>query len=246
MASDLYAFVKFSDGTMFSGVASGATNATATNIQTGGTGLNQVEGIDIGQAYSGKVAIAASIICVKDATAIGAATADGYSYGYFLGPDGKIMCIVQGGGSISTGMPKLAKPVKMQTGIKLFGALSNTSDGAGALASLAVYCTDGTSDVFFVASVADTKTAMVNKDGSTIGQALDGKVLAKCYATYNSSKGLNEDGAGVSAFYLESAEGQLKMMFPPTSGNGMQVVPYMDGYGTRVTQNDTLSVTATT
>jgi hypothetical protein len=245
MASDLYAIVKFSDGTVFSGVASSATAKQATNIQTGGTGLNQVSGIDIGQAYTGKTAIAATILAIKDGTSVAPSSGDGFCYGYFLGPDGKIMCNVQGGGGATTGLPKLMKPVRMTTGVKLFGTYQAATDGVS-LGSLSVACSDGTHDVFFVDAVDATKTAMVNKDGSTIGQALDGKVIAWTMATYNSSKGLNEDGAGVIGFYLESSEGQLKGMFPPCQGNGQGVVPWVTGYGTRVSQNDTLSIMGTT
>jgi len=245
MVSDIYAFVKFSDGTMFSGVASSATLKTATNIQTGGTGLNQVSGIDIGQAYTGKVAIAASIIGILDATSTAPGTGDGFCYGYFLGPDGKIMCNVQGGGGSSTGLPKLMKPIKMTTGIKLYGAIQSVADGP-AQASLSVACTDGTHDVFTVLAVADTKTSLLNKDGSTIGQALDGKVMSASMATYNGIKSLNEDGAGVSAFYLESSEGQLKLMFPACQGNSQEMVPWVPAYGTRINQNDSLSVMGTT
>jgi len=87
---------------------------------------------------------------------------------------------------------------------------------------------------------------MTNKDGSSIGQSLSGKVISKALATYNATKGLNEDGAGVGAFFIESAEGQLKHMFPPQQGNGDRPVPWLAGYGTRITQNDTLKLTATT
>jgi hypothetical protein len=245
MASDLYAFVKFSDGSMFSGVASSASARTATELVTGGTGLNQVASISIGQAYTGRVAIAASIIAIKDGTSVAPSTGDGFAYGYFLGPDGKIMCNVQGGGGASAGMPKLLKPVRMTTGVKLYGAYEAATDGP-AQASLAVACTDGTHDLFTILAVADTKTELKNKDSASIGQALDGKVISSYMATYNSTKGLNEDGAGVAAFYLESSEGQLKMMFPPCQGNGQEVVPWQPGYGTRVTQNDVASVMGTT
>jgi len=245
MASDLYGMVKFSDGSMASLVASGATAKTATELTTGPNDLNQVESVSIGQAYQGKVAIACHIIAIKDGTSVAPSTGDGFSYGYFLGPDGKIICAVQGGGGVSSAMSPTSKPVRMQTGVTLVAAYDSATDGA-CQANLSVYCSDGTSDVFSILAVADTATAMTNKDGSTFGQALAGKVLVKAIATYNSTKGLNEDGAGVSAFYHENAEGQLKMMFPPCQGNSQDASPWIPCYGTPVNQNDTLTVTCTT
>ena len=132
----------------------------------------------------------------------------------------------------------------MTTGVTLQGCFDAQAD-AVALASLAVYCTSGQSDVFFVKAVDAVKTAMVNKDGSTIGQALDGQVLQKCYATYSASKGLNDNGAGVGGFYIEAADGQLKGIFPPINGISPPISPWM--IPTRpipLGQNDTLSVMA--
>jgi len=243
MASDMYAFVKFSDGSVASLLASGATAKTATELTTGGVGLNQVSGVSIGQAYSGKTAVAAMVTCVLDAT-IG--STNSLCYAYFQSPQGVIMCVANGGGNNVSGFEKLAKPVLMQTGVTFVAAYQTAVDGPSQ-ASVAIYCASGRSDVFTVLGVADTKTALLNKDGSTIGQALAGEVIAICYATFNSTKGLNEDGAGVSAFFIESAEGQLKHMLPPANGGaGQYPIPWIDGYGTRIEQNDTMSVTCTT
>ena len=118
MASDIMGFVKFQDGSFASLLKEGATlSGTADELQTGGVGLNQVSGVSIGQAYSGKVAIAAHIVCIKDGTSTAPSSGDGFSYGYFLGPDGKIICLVQGGGGSSSGLSPLSKPVRMQTGV---------------------------------------------------------------------------------------------------------------------------------
>lgn len=240
MATDIMAFVQFSDGTFASLVKEGATVETVTSVPTGGTGLNQVSGIEIGQAFAGKVAIAAAVKTQSDSAATAA-----FCYGYFLGPDGKIICPVQGGGAGATGLPKLKKGVRMAPGVTLQAAFDTAAD-AVALASLAVYCSDGTSDVFFVKAVAGTKTAMVNKDGSSIGQALTGKVISCAYASYSAANGLNDDGTGVGGFYIESSDGQLKAMYPPGKGNDeREVIPYISlPVGIRIFQNDTLSVMA--
>ena len=57
MATDLMGFVQFSDGTFASLLKEGATAEAVTSMPTGGTGLNQVAGVEIGQAYSGKMAV---------------------------------------------------------------------------------------------------------------------------------------------------------------------------------------------
>lgn len=240
MATDIMAFVQFQDGTFASLLKEGATAETATAIPTGGTGLNQVSGIEIGQAYAGKMAVAASVKVQNDSAQDGA-----FCNAYFLGPDGKIMVPVQGGGFSSTGLPNLKKPVMMQPGVTLQATYDIAAD-AVALASLAVYCRDGTSDVFTVKAVDATKTAMVNKDGNTIGQALTNKVISCAYASYSSANGLNDNGDGVGAFYIESSDGQLKAMYPPGKGNDeREVIPYISlPIGVRIHQNDTLSVMA--
>ena len=99
MATDLMGFVQFSDGTFASLLKEGATAEAVTSMPTGGTGLNQVAGVEIGQAYSGKMAVSASIICQTDDATTGA-----FAYGYFLGPDGKIIVPVQGSGYKSSGL----------------------------------------------------------------------------------------------------------------------------------------------
>ena len=133
----------------------------------------------------------------------------------------------------------------MQTGVTLQAGSVAATDGVVS-AACAVYCSDGTSDVFRGTGVDATQVSMTNKDGATLGQALAGKKLIKAYATYNATKGLNEDGAGVGAFYLEAADGTLKHMFPPSQGNGASPIPYIAGYNTVIQQNDTLTVSGST
>ena len=239
MATDIMAFVQFQDGTFASLVKEGATAETVTSVPTGGNGLNQVSGIEIGQAYAGKIAVAAAIKVQNDSAQDGC-----FVNGYFLGPDGKIMVPVQGGGFASTGLPALKKRVMMQPGVTLQATFDIAAD-AVALASLAVYCTDGTSDVFSVKAVDATKTAMVNKDGNSIGQALTGKTISCAYGAYSASNGLNDNGDGVGAFYIESSDGQLKAMYPPGKGHNEEVIPYISlPIGVKIHQNDTLSVMA--
>lgn len=243
MASDLNGYLKFSDGSTGYFVKEGATVRVTNELVTGGNGLNQVAGVSAGQAYEGKTVIAASMIAIDDGTTT-IPNGDGGGFAYLLSPQGKIARIIQVGGASSTGFQPIA-PIRLTTGMTFQGFFEAATDGV-CMAFAAVECTDGTADCFSVLAVDATKTAMVNKDGATIGQALSGKVISRWYGNYNSTKGLNEDGAGNSAFYLESSDGQLKHLLPPSTGNFGLVTPWISGYGVRVLQNDTLSVMATT
>ena len=243
MATDIAAFVYFSDGSFASLLKEGATAETVTSLPTGGTGINQVSGIEIGQAYEGKKAIAASVKVITDDD-----TSAAFCHAYFLSPKGEVMCPVQGGGYQSTGVPNLKKPILMKPGVTL-QAMFDTQADAVAMASLAVYCTDGTSDVFSVKAVDATATSMVSvKTGQSLGNSLPGKTIQCAYATYGATKGLNDDGNGVSAFYVESSDGQLKAMYPPSQARASsQAVPYISfPNGVKIAQNDTLTVTAGT
>jgi len=240
MATAGYGFVQFSDGSFASLTNADITEATAESLTTGGTGLAQVSGIEIGQAYEGKTAIAAAVQIVTDD-----ATTAMFSNAYFQGPDGKIICLVQGNGLRGSGLYKLVKPVRMQTGVKLYTTWDAQADAVG-LASLAVYCSDGTADVFTATAVDATKTSMTNKDSATLGEALAGKVIVNAYGCYPSSKGLNDNQAGVSAFYQEAADGQLKYMYPPQDGHRHSLWLMNGSRPVRVDQNDTLSVMAGT
>ena len=239
MATDINAFGQFSDGTFGSFRKEGATAETVTNVQTGGVGLAQVSSVDIGQAYVGKTLVAMSVQVQTDDATTGV-----FCHAYILGPDGKIRVPIQGGGYGAQGLPKLKRPIVMEVGMTLQATFDAAADAATQLGSYAVYCSDGSSDVFTAKGVDATKTSMVNKDGSTIGQALTGKSIVCAYATYGSTKGLNDNGDGNGVFYIEKADGQLKMMHPPAvfaSTNAM--VPYVEyAQPVKIEQNDTLSI----
>ena len=238
MATDIMAFVKFSDGTMGSFLKEGATAETVTTVPTGGTGINQVSGVEIGQAYNGKMAVACQVICQTDSAATAA-----FSYGYFLDPQGKIMTVVQGGGSRNTGLAPLPKRILCAPGVTLNVTFDTVAD-AVSLASLAVCCLDGTADVFFIKSVSGTATELLNKDGNGIGKALVGRSIKYAYATYPSTNGLNDNGTGFGALYIQSADGMLKMCFSAGQGKGSTPSPFINGYGTTIRQNDVAYVNA--
>jgi hypothetical protein len=108
----------------------------------------------------------------------------------------------------------------MAPGVKLFAAFDTASD-AVSLASMAVYCASGKSAIFAVKAVDATKTSMVDVlTGATIGQSLAGQRIVCSYQGYPALKGLNDNQAGNSGFYIESSDGALKLMISPSGAGG--------------------------
>jgi len=253
MATAIYGYAQFSDGTFGSFANSSVSDSTTTEIKTGGTGINQVSDVSIGQAFAGKTCVALSLQVVTDDAITGY-----FCFGYLQSPTGQMLCPVQGGSYTGVGLPKLKRPVKMAPGVKLFAQCDTVAD-AVSTASMAVYCASGKSAIFTVTAVDATKTAMVDTlTGATIGQALAGERIVCSYQTYPASKGLNDNQAGNSGYYIEGADGQLKLMIPPTgagsstnsnagaSGNYLGGnSPWVDyAVSIPIGQNDTLSVMA--
>ena len=246
MATAIYAFGQFSDGTFGSFSNAAVTAETATEIQTGGVGINQASGVSAGQAYSGKTLVAFTFLVQGDDAQDAA-----FSYGYALGPTGEMLCPLSGGDYSGSGLPRLKRPVRMAPGVKLFAAYDIVADAVG-LASMAVYCASGKSAIFSVKAVDAVKTAMVDVlTGGTIGQSLANQRIVCSYQSYAGTKGLNDNQAGNSGFYVESSDGALKLMIPPTTGisgrgNYLQgTAPWVEYPVTiPIGQNDTLSVMA--
>ena len=166
MATAIYAFGQFSDGTFGSFANASVTAETATEIQTGGVGINQASGVSIGQAFAGKTLVAMGVLVQADDNQNGC-----FSYAYLLSPNGEMMCPIQGGDYSGIGLPRLKRPVRMSPGVKLFAAWDEGAD-AVSLASIAVYCASGKSAIFSVKAVDATKTSMVDVlTGATVGQS---------------------------------------------------------------------------
>lgn len=240
MATSISAFFRCSDGTFISLVNNSVTENTVTEITTGGTGLAQVSGVSLGQAYVGKTLTHG----VFKSSTEDAATAVSL-YGYIQSPAGSISLVVQGGGGTVSEMPALCKPITLVQGDTFQARFDAAADGNAQMAALSVYCTDGTSEVLFAQMVNNTKTAMLNKDGNTIGQALAGKTIMKAYATASTVYDINESQAGVGGYYIEAADGTLKAIYPPITGDTSSAYPSFADFQVfpvQISQNDTLSV----
>ena len=251
MATAIYAFGQFSDGTFGSFANAAVTAETSTEIQTGGVGVNQSSGISLGQAFANKTLVAMSCLVQTDDAITGS-----FCYGYILGPTGEMLCPVQGGNFGGVGLPRLKRPVQCVPGVKLFAAFDVVADAGTQLGSMAIYCASGKSAIFTAKGVDATKTSMTDiLTGNTVGQSLDGEHCVCSYQTYPAVKGLNDNQAGNSGFYIESSDGALKLMIPPsTSGGAVSATGGAGSYLQGVTgwveypvpiplaQNDTLSI----
>ena len=144
----------------------------------------------------------------------------------------------------------------MAPGVKLFAAFDTVAD-AVSLASMACYTASGRSAIFAVKTVDAVKTSMVDVlTAGSIGQSLAGQRIVCSYQIYAGGKGLNDNQAGNSGYYIESSDGALKLMVSPTSPSAATSVgsspDYLQGTGpwveyavpVSIAQNDTLSVMA--
>lgn len=240
MASNISVLVRFSDGTM-TYLRDTVTLDTLTEIQTDASNILNISGdVAVGQAYVGKIATHALAKVVTDSASSGA-----FCYAAFYGPDGSVLCPIQGGGYRVTGLPKLVKPVRMTTGTVCKAQMQTQAD-AVQIGSLAVYTASGKCDIFFGLAVDDSNVAMLNAQGSTYGQSLSGEQVVGAYATYGATYGLADTGIadGIGGFFVESSTGQLKMLYSP--GVAAADAEPMEYIASKylVNQNDTLTIRA--
>lgn len=251
MATAIYGFGQFSDGTFGSFANTNCTVETSTEIQTGGVGINQSSGISLGQAFPGKTLVAMSLLVQTDDAVTGS-----FCSGHILGPTGQMLCPVQGGNFGGVGLPRLKRPVQCVPGVKLFATFDTVSD-AVSLASMAVYCKSGKSAIFSIKSVDGVKTEMTDVlTGGSIGQSLANEAIVCSYQTYPATKGLNAANDANAGFYIESSDGSLKLMVSPTTTGGASSAAdtgsYLQGISgyveypvpIQIQQNDSLSVMA--
>ena len=212
---------------------------TTTTLQTGGVGLNQTSGVDLGNFLVGETIIAA-YGTVQAATTVGAFAS--YLLGFIENPDGSIAVPIEGGGNNTSDMPMLCKPVRVTVGmlLKIQMDVSSTSTVS---ASVVAYCASGKTSVFNVQAGADARTAIVDiTTGGSIGQSLSNQRIVKYYATFDALYGANDAQDGLNFFFIESSQGQLKSTLFPTNAKGPQRTVLVE-CNIPIAQNDTLSVT---
>jgi len=233
--------IRFSDGSIAylqnDDVTTGAAGEEILTANQGGD-LSQTAGVSVGQAYSGKVATHAFALAQTQ----NAATAR-LLWCNFRGPNGAVIVPVQGGILGSATFAKLYKPVPMSTGVVAFAAWQAASDSATLIASVDV-CGPQKCDNFTVTAVDGANTELLNKDGATIGQSMNGAVGVEFWARYAGTLGLNENLGGVSAITIAASDGAMKMLLPlSTSSQGAipsAVIPV------RINQNDSMFVNTDT
>ena len=243
MATGITVLVRFSNGSIAymtnDNVTAGAAGEELLTANQGGD-LSQVSGVTIGQAYTGLLATHACAIVKKQASIEGRLV-----WANFRGPNGAVIVPIDGGGSMVGQMIPLYRPVMMTTGVTIFAAQADASDSATLVASLDV-CTPSKCDNFTVTAVDGVNTELLNKDGSTIGQALNGLTATQMTARYPQTVGINNALAGVSALFVTASDGSMKAMIPPQSNiDGVYVGPSIT-YPVRILQNDSAFVNSDT
>lgn len=241
MASNASVICKFSDGTV-GYLRNAVTLDAATEVKTDNSGLlNIAGGLSVGQAFQGKTLTHAAVKVQTDS-----ATSGAFGYASIIGVDGSIIGAIQGGGTQTSGLPRLKKPIRMQTGVKI-NVFAQAVGDAVQYASLAVYCASGKFEIFQGLAVDATNVSMTSViGGATIGEALAGQTVVCYYATYSSTNGLADTGVadGINALFCEDAQGQLKAMMYPGQGLGNpDQIPWVED-SFKIMQNDTLTVRA--
>ena len=207
------------------------TDGTAQEITSGGSGLNLVAGVSLGQFAEGEVLT----------HGLGVFT-DAGVYAFILDPNGKIIMPI----SISSDqgpclVQPLCRPLRMVTGMTCqilsvdAGGASNPNTGAG------FYCADGSVEYFTAQATNGSSVQFTSvQTGQSIGQTLSGKLIQKGFV--NTSVLL--DTAEVTGFQgipILSSEGYTKAIYGPVYAVGNQTYPQV--FPVRIMQNDTMQVT---
>ena len=243
MATNITIGLRFSNGSIAylqnDDVTSGAAGEEILTANQGGD-LAQTASISVGQAYTGLVATHAFARVQTQAANTGRLL-----WANFLGADGAVICPINGGGCAVGEMIPLYKPVSMSTGVVAYGAWEVQADTGTSIASLDV-CSPRKCDNFTVTAVDGANTELLNKDGATIGQSMNGIVVQQMTARYPASVGLSNAGAGVSCLFITASDGTLKALIPAQSqGQGSFVGPSVT-YPVRILQNDNAYVNSDT
>lgn len=235
MATGITIGIRFNNGSIAylqnDAVTSGAAGEEILTANQGGD-LAQTAGVSVGQAYTGLVATHAFARAQTQA-----ATTARLLWANFRGPDGAIICPINGGGFAVGEMTPLYKPVKMTTGVVAYGAWEISADSGTGTASLDV-CSPQKCDNFTVVAVDGANTELKNKDNATLGQSMNGVTVTEMTARYPASVGLNNALAGVSCLFITASDGTLKALIPAQSQAGGSWVGPSVNYPVRILQND--------
>ena len=239
MAVAITVLVRFSNGQIaYLSNLDVATGAIGEELLTanGAGDLSQTPDVRIGQAYTGLVATHAVSI-VQDNTPEPWDSSARYLWGNFRGPNGAVIVPIDGGGSGTGSMPQLYRPVTMSTGVTIFAAQASSNDSATLVGSMDV-CSPSKCDNFTATGIDSTNVELLNKDGSTIGQSMNGLTATTMTARYPFNNGLNSALGGIQSFFVTSSDGAMKAMVPAQSVRDTAVLGPSIDYPVRILQND--------
>jgi len=235
MATGITIGIRFSNGSIAylqnDAVTSGAAGEEILTANQGGD-LAQTALVSVGQAYTGLVATHAFVRVQTQAASTGRLL-----WANFRGPDGAVICPINGGGFAIGQMIPLYKPVLMTTGVVAYGAWEIEADSGTGTASLDV-CSPQKCDNFTVTAVDGANTELTNKDGATLGQSMNGITAVQMTARYPASTGLSNALGGVSCLFVTASDGTLKALVPAQAqAQGSWAGPSIN-YPVRILQND--------
>ena len=238
MTTSIQCVVQCASGRVVSFDDANVTDNTITTLQTGGTGLNQTENIDLGNALVGEVITAA--FCTVTGQAAASIT-QSFLFAYIENPDGSLAVPIEGGGCYASCMPPLVRPVQVRVG-HLIKFMTSVGNSAAVKANVIAHAASGKTSCFSVTAVDATKTELVDvQTGGSIGQSMAGEVITHLYSTFPNLYGLNESAGGLNFIYIENSQGQLKKaIFPANPKEYMKVK--MEKLALRIDQNDSMNV----
>lgn len=240
MATGITVLVRFSNGSIgYLSNVDVAAGAIGEEILTanGGGDISQVANVRIGQAYTGLTATHAVAIVQDNTGGEEAYDIPMLVFCNFRGPNGAVIVPVQGGGRWTGAMPALYRPVPMSTGVTVFAAQQRSLDSGTLVGSLDV-CSPTKCDNFTVTGINEQNVELLNKDGSTIGQSMNGLVATQMTARYPSNTGMNSDLTGIQSFFVTSSDGALKALIPVQYDTGSPTLGPSIDYPVRILQND--------
>ena len=207
------------------------TDGTEAEVTSGGDGLNVVAGISFGQYGVGEV-VTHGLAVFSDAPL----------YAYLLDGNGKIVMPIPVSRDVGNGgVTPLCRPLVVTNGMTVRAMAIDVGGAQGANASLSVYCSDGSVEVFS-ATATDGNTVELTsiQTSQGIGKTLNGRTIIKGYAATPLSLDAGE-ATGFMGFPILSSEGYTKAVY--AASNVLYGQPNPQIFPVRIEQNDKLQVT---
>lgn len=207
------------------------TDGTEAEVTSGGDGLNVVSGVSFGQYGVGEI--------VTHGLAV---FSDAGLYAYVLDGNGKIVMPIPVCTDVgNAGVVPLCRPLLVENGMTVRAMSTDTGGTQGANASLSVYCSDASVEVFSATATNGNTVEFTSIQTSQgIGKTLNGKRIIKAYAATPLMLDTAE-ATGFMGFPILSSEGYTKAVYG--ASNVLYSQPPAQEFPVAIEQNDKLQVT---